>query len=398
MKKFCPNCGHPLKPNAAFCPNCGFELKGKSLTQPSQPVNSDLTRGSIRKKSRAHSKKGKVLLSIIGILIIALLGLYFWGSNYHNNAQPKKVNHTSRMVGKSSHSAPVGNLSNTDQTPKRVVSVVVTYAGKKYPEEWGSALDNGKNNEWQIDLKKKSNYPYMHQGSVAYMVTNDLGYTLTPVGDSDMQIYLFANKEQIGSASYGQMVYYLNHHNGEKTVKLLQRHVEILDEENSSENTQTTNKTDKSSQAKKTRLAGDDGLFNMPTNMQGTWYSYDYDQGKSILNIGAHQILWKNKSDSGTTILHKEASNFKSDNVSASYRKATQNWSQTSIFKDHWINTRSWLPSADDGSFYGLHIERGQQVLVVESGAGPWTDAVYWKTSALARQYKDIKFKDLHWR
>ncbi|MBU3827575.1 MAG: zinc-ribbon domain-containing protein [Candidatus Lactobacillus pullistercoris] len=38
MKKFCPNCGKELKPNAAFCANCGFKIPAEKPTQPSQPT------------------------------------------------------------------------------------------------------------------------------------------------------------------------------------------------------------------------------------------------------------------------------------------------------------------------------------------------------------------------
>ncbi|MEE6684670.1 zinc-ribbon domain-containing protein, partial [Limosilactobacillus fermentum] len=30
--KFCPNCGHELKPGARFCPNCGYRLR--TATEP----------------------------------------------------------------------------------------------------------------------------------------------------------------------------------------------------------------------------------------------------------------------------------------------------------------------------------------------------------------------------
>ncbi|WP_259681363.1 zinc ribbon domain-containing protein [Limosilactobacillus fermentum] len=30
--KFCPNCGHELKPGARFCPNCGYQLR--TATEP----------------------------------------------------------------------------------------------------------------------------------------------------------------------------------------------------------------------------------------------------------------------------------------------------------------------------------------------------------------------------
>lgn len=56
------------------------------------------------------------------------------------------------------------------------------------------------------------------------------------------------------------------------------------------------------------------------------------------------------------------------------------------------------MQSAGDGEFYGIHNERGQNVLVIAYGAGLWTNSVAWKTPQLAQQYKHKKFSDLHYQ
>lgn len=399
MKRFCPNCGHPIKRNAAFCPNCGFKLKPQTLAHKTKAVSIAVTRESFNKKSPAVSKRLKVILSLTAVaLVIVFAGLYFVMSNRNDNAQPKREStNNSRVIKKPSHTQLVGHLSSTDHSPQRTGAVILAYSGKKYPEEWSDALDNAKSNEWQIHLKNQSDYPYMHPGKVVYMVSNDLGYTLKPLGD-DEQIYIFADKKQIGSALFSQMVNYLNHHNGQKVVNSLQSNEMKTDDETSkSSDTQVANGT---STDKKKRLAGDGGFANMPSAMQGSWYSSYYGHEIGKLNIKDHEISWKDGNDEGVEILHKMNNSYPKK-ISATYRKATQDWFTVGSFESnegiHWLNVRGWTQSAGDGDFYGLHHEKGQQVLVHAGGADLHAEEVYWKTPALARKYRAIKFKDLRW-
>lgn len=336
-------------------------------------------------------------LAKISLIMLAAAAL----AGCSNNAQPKKSHQASGNI-KVTKTAAVGHLSARNLSPQKTVSVITTYAGKKYPAEWKAALKNAKKNGLQVNLKNQADYSYMKQGSgVAYMINDDLGYTLKQVGN-DSQIYLFAGKQQIGSALISQMVHYLNHHNGEKTVNALTKKAKVNDERSDSGNVQSA------SGAKKTNLPGDDGLFDMPAAMQGTWYGYgQYHNKMSILNISAHELSWQSGSDSGTNILHKLNPNFLNkvdpNKLSASYKKATGNWCRASMTSKKlrnisWINVSGWLQTAGDGEFYGLYTEEGQPVLVSAHGAGVWADTVYWKSPALARQYKGKEFKGLGWQ
>lgn len=82
VQVFCPNCGHPIKPDATFCNNCGYNLITKELpkassTPEAQPVTSQKVRQPMKLRT-------KVLLSILGVLLIALIGFYAWGSSYYS--------------------------------------------------------------------------------------------------------------------------------------------------------------------------------------------------------------------------------------------------------------------------------------------------------------------------
>ena len=85
VQVFCPNCGHPLKPGAEFCSNCGYNLKTKQVpkSNPQPQVNTvPNLQPSVQHKPMKNSTK--VLLSIVGVLIVALIGFYAWGSSYYS--------------------------------------------------------------------------------------------------------------------------------------------------------------------------------------------------------------------------------------------------------------------------------------------------------------------------
>ena len=130
------------------------------------------------------------------------------------------------------HTNKVGHLSSNDLSPQKTVSVVVAYAGIKFPAQWGRALNDAQKDKLTVDLKNQSNYPYMQDGSgVAYMVTPSLGYTLQEV-DGDNKIYLYADKKKIAQATMSQMVDYLNHNDGESIVSKLAPQANVNDERN----------------------------------------------------------------------------------------------------------------------------------------------------------------------
>lgn len=87
VQVFCPHCGHPLKPGAEFCSNCGFNLKTKQMSQkaPASTVNSAAQQVRQKVKQRhPMTLKNKILLSVLGVLVVAFVGFYAWGHNYYS--------------------------------------------------------------------------------------------------------------------------------------------------------------------------------------------------------------------------------------------------------------------------------------------------------------------------
>ena len=168
--------------------------------------------------------------------------------------------------------------------------------------------------------------------------------------------------------------------------------------------------SENSSSTQKSNIAGDEGLFDIPANLQGTWYSADHfsseDDDDSIMTIkiSAHTIFSDDGSYSGTTTIHKMAKDFDFTDTKYSqnkeYQKATKDWGRGfigTIGGQKMLNVRGWLQGAGDGGYYYTTQEEGQTVLVTAGGAGAWADAIYWKDKASAKKYANHKFSNIRY-
>lgn len=90
MKKFCPNCGKPLKDGATFCPNCGAKITSSSsvtnnLNNSPSRINSNQTRTTQAPAPRKPmSKKNKIIISIVAVIAVICIGTYMFGKNYYS--------------------------------------------------------------------------------------------------------------------------------------------------------------------------------------------------------------------------------------------------------------------------------------------------------------------------
>ena len=172
---------------------------------------------------------------------------------------------------------------------------------------------------------------------------------------------------------------------------------DFLVKEKSSNNQVAANTTQKSN------IAGDEGLFDIPADMQGTWYTADGASDSlsiSTITIDKHRISYQSQGESGTVILHKMTKDFDFSNYiqDQSYQDATKNWCRTNMINYRGrrvLHTYGWLQGAGAGNYYYLAQEEGQTVLVSASGAGMWADAIYWKDQASAQKNANKSFSDI---
>lgn len=175
----------------------------------------------------------------------------------------------------------------------------------------------------------------------------------------------------------------------------------------SSSSSSEKSSSESSSDTKKSNVPGDEGLANVPSDLQGTWYSGDHfgeDDNDSIhtLTLGQHTVSYKDGDDSGTTVLHKRAKNFDFTKhmQDKSYVNATKDWgicSMMNVEGQEMFNVMGYNQGAGDGGYYYTTQEEGQTVLVEAGGAGAWASAVYWKDEASAKKYANHKFSNIRY-
>lgn len=142
-----------------------------------------------------------------------------------------------------------------------------------------------------------------------------------------------------------------------------------------------------------------DAPDNFPSNMQGTWYSYDHsDDQVNTMTISGNKITFSNSPDD-TVEIHKitdaeKQANEQTNNPDAQDQNK-QHWAYFNHFNG-WLQVYGWYQSAGDGSFYKVLNENvnGQNVpvLATASGAGMWLDANYYRSQDLAQQQKGTTY------
>lgn len=128
MKHFCPRCGAELKPGAKFCPHCGYNLMQNSAigskrpkretvrNNISRPVQSQARPRQVRPR-KPWSRKKKITVSAVTVLVILLIGLFAYGRNYYN--QVHQVNRIVAAIRKDDNSQ-LANLVTTNNADVKV--------------------------------------------------------------------------------------------------------------------------------------------------------------------------------------------------------------------------------------------------------------------------------------
>lgn len=350
-----------------------------------------------------NSKKLSITLAAGLALILASCG----SQATSNKDNASSAASSSLIAPKTSNKVSSSNLS-----PQQTVAVITAYAGNKYGNDWATTAKSGQQNGLQVNLYRTNKYQLSDNGQgVAYNVTangKDTGLVYTVNGDN-VTIYENAQSGQakkLATVSRANMVQYLNDNGQGQLVNNLATGAKVVDKTNGGLST-PTNGTNKGSATSSTGQYGNEGPVDVPSEMQGTWYTADNDEPGSI-TFGAHTMKYSGGDNTGTQMtIYKQDQSFLEDDsnvTNQSVMKATQNWLRglfVNVNGMRWLSTHGWTQTAGAGSYYAVHTEtiNGQQVkvLVEAGGADAHVDAVYYQTQSMAKQQADTKYDDLNY-
>lgn len=192
------------------------------------------------------------------------------------------------------------------------------------------------------------------------------------------------------------MVNFINDNGQGQLVNQLASQAQINDQRGSSSSANSTHAS--------VGKYGNQGTVNVPTAMQGTWYSAEY--GDSSITFGAHTLAVHGDGDGeGSQLtLYRQDPHADFDMDDHSIQNATKSWGRTTFNNVDGLNfltVQGWCQSAGDGSSYAIHTEtingKKVQVLVEAGGAGFWTEGVYYRSQSMAKQQAKVHYDDLHY-
>ena len=254
-----------------------------------------------------------------------------------------------------------GTLSANDISPQENVALITVYAANKY---------RGQGYIYEVNAGKDLQTRYTLQGN-----------------GSSQKIFLYQDERYLGTATVEQIVRFLNEINCDAEISHLQKKVTIGG--SSSSNASATDDSKNDAQTNKSDIPGDAGIFTVPANYRGVWYSND-----SKMELTAHSMIV----NGDKTQLHHQASNFSEkqrqsrDIQDKTMHIAATNMTNINGFSGIFI--AGWCQFAGEKTVYALHQEKGQPVLLEIGTAGGLHD-VMWRSPQLARKYAHTKFADL---
>ena len=254
-----------------------------------------------------------------------------------------------------------GTLSANDISPQENVALITVYAANKY---------RGQGYIYEVNAGKDLQTRYTLQGN-----------------GSSQKIFLYQDERYLGTATVEQIVRFLNEINCDAEISHLQKKVTIGG--SSSSNASATDDSKNDAQTNKSDIPGDAGIFTVPANYRGVWYSND-----SKMELTAHSMIV----NGDKTQLHHQASNFSEkqrqsrDIQDKTMHIAATNMTNINGFSGIFI--AGWCQLAGEKTVYALHQEKGQPVLLEIGTAGGLHD-VMWRSPQLARKYAHTKFADL---
>lgn len=190
-KKFCPNCGQPLKADSVFCPNCGFNVHSKT-PKSDQRINHTQRVQQISKKRK--SKLGIVMASCILLLLVGgITGFYFYNQHHdqaaviaHSKKGTKKQN---LRVKKNKNNADKNENSQKKDYSNAIWMLMgyMAYARKNY-EDGQNVTSTSQLVDAVVKDFKDDTLTATKKSSTTYNVSNNYGDVDVEVKPSEVKV------------------------------------------------------------------------------------------------------------------------------------------------------------------------------------------------------------------
>lgn len=333
-------------------------------------------------------KKLTVLVAISAALTLAGCSQSSQGNTQSQSAKSSKIakKTSTKPTAESTSSKSSSNdnfvkLSANKMDYKTTASAITVYAAQKYGDTWEIALNAAEKGNLDVAFRTKDatgisadNSGYVYEVSGTGKSSN-ARYMLGGGDGSDKQVTIFVKQRNLGTISLGEIVNYLNSKKAGTTVDSLAK------------NTQLNVKLQGDEAAGKTSpvQSNKSSASVIPANLQGTWYTADTGNGNiDTLTVSSNKI-----NDEAGFSMDVKKKNTGSSDTTTGYMK------QTAINGINFYSFTNMGQRPGQGSTYlAPHTENGQSVVVSANSNGR-TNAVYWKSEALAKQNANKQFKDL---
>lgn len=266
-------------------------------------------------------------------------------------------------------------LSASKMDYKTTASAIAVYAAQKYGDTWEIAVNAAKQGNLGVAFRSKDatgitsdNDGYVYEVSGTGKSSN-ARYMLAGDG-ADKQVTIFVKQRNLGTTSLKDIVAYLNQKNDADLVKQLAEKTQLNVKLAGDEDTQ--------------KITNNSSASVIPSSLQGTWYTADTGNG----NIDTLTVTDNKINDEAGFSMNVKAKTSGSS-TSDGYMK------QTTINGISFYSFTNMGQTPGQGSTYlAPHTEDGQSVIVSANLNGR-TNAVYWKSEALAKKNSNKQFSDL---
>ncbi|MGQ5709160.1 zinc-ribbon domain-containing protein [Lactobacillus sp. PSON] len=409
MKNFCPKCGNSLKPNAKFCPKCGTKIESK--VSPRQNITEQVVQQVPKKPKKFKNYKAFIIaMAVIIVAIAGGFGFVIYQKNSQaskatsvlthksNKAATKKTNNAAQSAAQSDNQSASQNDSNYS-IDEWMLMGYMAYAHDNYVESrhisgTSDLVEDVGEDIANSDLKVDKN------SDTSYTLTNKFGSVDVDVDSNDVKVKA-DNGDEV-TTDKDKLEDTFSSYKGQ--IQKMTSYIKSGNSDSKEDNNENTASESKSS------IPGDEGMFTVPTAMQGTWYGYSMSLQVKDSNASVEETFGKHTVSSGktTTELRLQSAKYSRDTVTRDYvdsqegkqvGKETENIGATYPISSGGIkgfSIKGWLQIDGGHQYYAPYTLKGQPVVLSGQVQNyPEIREVLWKSPELAKEYKNTKFPEI---